>query len=253
MKVGFIQYNVSKDIEKNYLKIEDEIKKNEADIIALPELSNCGYLFDNKDELKNVANITNEEYKMSLLNLSKKYKKTIIAGFAELIDDNIYNSALIVSIGKYIGKYQKIHLSDFEKNFFTAGNNNNVFEVNGIKIGIQICFDLWFPEISRWQILNGADLLIVLGNFGGPTTFEIARIRAIENQTPLLLVNRVGYEKNKLLDASFIGLSSIYDKDGNNLVIPIKDKEITNFAEIEIKNKSNIICKDFISEIKKHY
>ncbi|WP_297278577.1 carbon-nitrogen hydrolase family protein [uncultured Brachyspira sp.] len=128
------------------------------------------------------------------------------------------------------GVYRKIHLSDFEKNFFNSGDINNsnlVFNLNNTCISVQICFDLWFNEISRAQILNGSNIICVLANFGSNTTFEIARIRAIENLTPLVLCNRIGIEKNSIMEASFIGKSFICDEKGNYL------------ANIDEKSNSN--------------
>lgn len=129
--------------------------------------------------------------------LSKEYSCTIVFGLAEKENGKIYNTAVIVSKGKYIGKYRKIHLTDFEKKLFDRGTENLVFEVAGIKIGVQICFDLWFPEVSREQLRMGADILCVLANFGGETTYHISKIRALENLTPLILCNcAIELEKN---------------------------------------------------------
>ena len=137
---------------------------------------------------------------------------------------------------------EKIHLSDFEKNFFDSGDINNadlIFNINGVNISVQICFDLWFTEISRKQILNGSNLICVLGNFGSSTTFEIARIRAIENLTPIVLCNRIGIEKNSIMEADFIGKSFICDEKGNFLSDIENDNKINKYisADLEIKTK----------------
>lgn len=264
MKVSFIQFDVKKDKKENLKRIEEYIKNNDASLIVLPELSSSGYLFENREELLSVSETINEDeinkksiFINSIIEISKKYSKTIIAGFAENFKDKIYNSALIAENGYLKGVYRKVHLSDFEKKFFDAGDikeSYNVFEVCKEKVSIQICFDVWFSEISRNQILNGTNLICILANFGGENTLDIARVRAIENLTTIILCNRVGREKTKDIDAYFIGKSFIVDKDGSFLANAKKDEIISLNANIEINNsKSNIICSNFYDEIKKHY
>lgn len=265
MKVSFIQFNVKKDKKENLKKIEEYIKINYASLIVLPELSSSGYLFENREELLSVSESINNEDEInkksifinSIIEISKKYNKAIIAGFAENFKNKIYNSALIAESGYLKGVYRKVHLSDFEKKFFDAGDikeSYNVFEVCKEKVSIQICFDVWFSEISRNQILNGSNLICILANFGGENTLDIARVRAIENITPIILCNRVGREKTKDIDAYFIGKSFIVDKDGSFLANADKDETTSLNANIEINNsKSNIICSNFYDEIKKHY
>lgn len=255
MIVGFIQYDVLKDKKDNFNIIENNLCKEHIDILVLPELSTTGYLFKNKAELYKVS----EEIPMGktvqyMLKLSKKHNSTIIFGMSEIENKKLYNSAVILSKGKYIGKYQKIHLSDYEKRFFTEGFKNQVFELEGIKIGVQICFDVWFPEISRDQVRQGANLLCVLGNFGGKTSFEITKIRAIENLVPIVLCNRIGGEKLDKIDAYFCGKSSVFDINGKSLVG--NEENVFQYEKVKLnleKINQNIICNNFNYEIEKHY
>lgn len=261
MIISAFEFDIQKDKYKNLEIINDYLKniKEKSDLVILPELSSNGYLFENRDELKNTSeNIKDGIFINNLSEISKKYDTSIIAGFAEKFEDKIYNSAVIIERGNIKGVYRKIHLSDFEKRFFDYGDINNadlIFNINGINISVQICFDLWFNEISRMQILNGSNLICVPANFGSNTTFEIARIRAIENLTPIVLCNRIGIEKNSIMEASFIGKSFVCDETGK-LLTNIKENQNNKIitAEIEIKNKrQNVICSDFIEEIKRHY
>lgn len=255
MNICFVQYNISKNRDDNIRKITKLIKNVNANIIVLPELADCGYLFDNKDELINNSKSINEnEFINTLKMISKEKQCSIISGVSEKVDKDVFNTAIVIENGNVLGKYRKIHLSDFEKTLFNSGKENKIFNVQGIKIGVQICFDTWFPEISREQVLNGADLLCILANFGGETTTEICKIRSIENLTPLILCNRVGNEKNHTMEAQFLGRSLIVDGYGNNIIIANDFKEEVKMADINIiKHKSNVICKDFISEINIHY
>lgn len=166
---------------------------------------------------------------------------------------SVYNTAVVVDNGKYLGKYRKIHLSDLEKRLFERGNQNKIIDTGTFKIGIQICFDLWFPEISREQIKQGAQIFCVLANYGGEITGEIAQVRAIENLTPLVLCNRVGTEQLLEMNAYFLGESQILTKTGEVIGISERDIEVMKTGELEIgKDHFNMICCDFISEINIH-
>lgn len=255
MQVGLLQYDVMHDAKQNLNCLKNYLLQHKVDLVILPELSMCGYLFENRKELLSCAEaVPSGISTQNMLALSKQHSCTIIFGMAEKEHENVFNTAVIVSKGKYIGKYRKIHLSDFEKKVFDRGNENLVFEVDGVKIGIQICFDLWFPEVSREQLRMGADLLCVLANFGGDTTYHISKIRAIENLTPLVLCNRVGVESISEMDAEFLGKSTAINASGQRVYIAPEKYEDFGLCDIDVvKTKSNVICSNFDSEIAFHY
>lgn len=255
MRVGFLQYDVMHDMHQNLNRLKSYLQQNTCEVIILPELSMCGYLFESRSELLSCAEaVPSGMATQSMIALSEQYSCTIIFGLAEREQDQVFNTAVVVSKGRYLGKYRKIHLSDFEKKFFDSGNENLVFDIGGVTIGVQICFDLWFPEISREQIRMGADLLCVLANFGGETTYHISRIRAVENLTPLLLCNRIGTESVPALDAEFLGKSTVVDASGQRIYTAPENEEDFALCDIEVgKARSNVICSDFDSEIAFHY
>lgn len=255
MKAGYIQYDVVHSKEDNFRIIEDALQTMHCDIVVLPELSLCGYLFNSRDELLDTAESVPEGDSVNrMAEISEKYGCTIVFGLAERCGNTVFNTAVVVSKGRYIGKYRKIHLSDFEKRFFEAGNVNPVFDLGDIKIGVQICFDLWFPEISREQVRGGANLLCALANFGSETTYTITKTRAIENLTPIIMCNRVGVENSCDMEAYFIGKSTVLDKNGMRILEGIQDAEVSQCCDIEPAIKrSNVICGDFMSEMAKHY
>ena len=255
MRVGFLQYDVSHNIDENFRYLETNLSKQNCELLLLPELSLCGYLFQNREALRVYAEAVPAGAATQLmLALSKAYDCTIIFGLAEKENESIYNTAVIASKGRYIGKYRKIHLSDFEKKLFDRGSGNAVFEVDGLRIGVQICVDLWFPEISREQIRMDADILCVLANFGGETTYHISQIRAIENLTPLVLCNRVGAESIPGMDADFLGKSTVLDASGRQLCAAPAGEAYFGFADLPIQPvKGNVICSDFAGEMALHY
>lgn len=250
MKAGFIQYDVQHVREDNFRKIEHAFTCLDCDLAVLPELCTCGYLFKDRNALAEVAEpVPGGISSLKMLELSEKHHCAILFGVPEKTKDGLYNTAAVVKNGKYIGKYRKIHLSDLEKRLFNRGTENPVFDLDGVKIGIQICFDLWFPEISGEQVRQGAGILCVLANFGGKTTFEISRTRAVENLTPLILCNRTGRENLDGIDATFLGKSTILDQAGKRLRTAGSDRETAAFCEIAPAGKrSNAICADFDAE-----
>ena len=255
MRVGVLQYDVLHTKNFNYEYVSLYMKRNSCDLLVLPELAMCGYLFESREELASYAEIIpsgpSTQY---MLELSERHSCIIIYGLAERCNGRIFNTAAIVSKGRYIGKYRKVHLSDFEKKFFDSGDKNQVFKVDGVTIGVQICFDLWFPEISREQRRMGADILCVLANFGGETTYHISKIRAIENLCPLVLCNRIGAEQITAMDAQFLGKSTIVDASGYRVyTAPVKEEHF-GICNLDAEQRNaNIICSDFNSEIAFHY
>lgn len=255
MKVGYIQFDVSHNVTENLALIERHLASISCDLVVLPELCTCGYLFEDKKALARCAQpVPNGDTVKQMQYLSAKYQCTIIFGTAESEADRIYNTAVVVSKGDYVGKYRKMHLSDFEKTLFDCGDTINIFQIDSVTIGIEICFDLWFPEIARQQIRQGASLLCALGNFGGETTCLIAQTRAIENQTPLILCNRIGHESIPALDADFLGKSTVIERDGTQKIVGTPGAECAQCCEIDPAFvRSNVICADFMQEINRHY
>lgn len=255
MRVSFWQYDVLHDIDRNFERLESQLQEQRCELLVLPELSSCGYLFESREALLSCAEaVPSGRSTQRMLGLSRRYACTIVFGLAEREGEKVFNTAVVVSKGRYLGKYRKIHRSDFEKKLFDRGNENRVFEVDGIKIGVQICFDLWFPEISREQLRMGAQLLCVLANFGGETTYHIAGRRAVENLTPLVLCNRIGAEKIPGMDADFLGKSEVIDASGRRVCTAPEGKEAFGGCEINpAETRSNVICSNFEEEMAFHY
>lgn len=254
MRVGYIQYDVRRNPEENYAYVRNALPKMDCDVVVLPELCVSGYLFGSKADLLRAAEPVPEgPTTRTMLALSARQHCTIVFGLAERMGDAIYNTAVVVKDGTYLGKYQKIHLSDLEKQLFTRGTGNRVFDLGSCKLGVQICFDLWFPEVSREQIRLGADLLCVPANFGGEETYIIAQTRAMENLTPLVLCNRVGTEATETIDAFFLGKSTILSPSGQRLQVEPASQEGFACCEIALGGtRSNVICSDFDAEIAFH-
>ena len=143
MKVGYIQTSpILKDKQRNFEDIEKLIQDFKIDLIVLPELFATGYNFISKEEVAELAEDNDGETAQFLIKIAHLTGAIIVGGFIEKDGDKIYNSAMIVSNKGVIDTYRKIHLYFKEKLWFSPGNKPlKVNEINGIRIGIIICFD----------------------------------------------------------------------------------------------------------------
>lgn len=253
LRIALIQYDVSHDPGANLSTIARMLSGVECDIALLPELCTSGYLFADRAGLRRAAERLDGRSVEALAELSARRGCALVFGMAELDGAQVYDTAVVVDGGRLCGAYRKQHLSRYESGLFAPGEGGGVIEARGVALGVQICFDLWFPEVARAQVRAGAELLCALANFGGPTSREIARVRAIENLTPLALCNRTGHERLPWLDAEFRGESAVWDRDG---VARAEAGAGAAAAACEVRlglARSNALCDDFERELARHY
>ena len=254
MKIGYIQFDVKyKDINANANTLISYINKYKADLFVAPELCLTGYLFRNEDELKQLL-INNDAYISRISDVCIKTKSSIVFGHAIVEDNKVYNSALLIDSTGDIKRYRKIHLSKIEKRLFTEGNEIPIFTVKNVKIGINICYDLWIPEISRILFLKKVQVMCCPCSFGGPWTYDIARTRAMENKTYYVIANRIGSENIDGIDAHFRGESKVYDYQGD-IISQLKRKtgiKIIEINENKTITKETLMSDDILYEAQKY-
>ena len=155
----------------------------------------------------------------------------------------IYNTAVLVGPEGYIGKYRKMHLPTHsvfeEKRYFRQGYETPVFETQIGRIGLMICYDVFFPEVSRALKLNGAQLIVCIS--ASPAVrrkfFEIlTAARAIENNVFLAYVNLVGIEDG----LQFWGGSRIISPSGSIIAKAKYDEEDLVVGEIDLKDVRHV-------------
>ncbi len=211
--VGDLKYNLSKIVD--YIK---KAEKGDADIVCFPELSLTGYppedlllkpqfVEDNLSALKKVVEET------------KGIDCVAIVGFVDAEDD-IFNAAAVIYNGELKGVYRKIFLPNYgvfdEERYFQAGKAPNIFVINGINVGINICEDIWYPDgPGLIQALNGADILINISSspyHAGKREFRKTMLstRASDYAVFLAYVNLVGGQDELVFD----GGSMVFDSDG---------------------------------------
>ncbi len=241
MRVGFVQIRPKLgDVEFNVrhaIKMLRRAYKKEAELIVLPELFNTGYLYTEKKEIIKVAEEVPEGFtSRELMKASDEYSMCIVAGIAEKSGENVYNSAIIVNNGEFLGVYRKMHLFYLEKKIFKAGDLGfKVFDIGKAKIGVLICFDWIFPEATRVLALKGAEIICHSANLVLPYAQTAMLVRSIENRIYIITANRVGEEKKGDLHFRFTGLSQVTSPDMKVLVRASRTREEVRVVEIDLK------------------
>jgi len=216
MKVYSLQVNlelgkVDKNIEKIFSFIKD-VKKNS--LLLLPEMFSSG--FDNENLEKHVK-ITPEIYR-KLKDFSKEKNLVISGTLPEKYRGKIYNKAFVIDHGEISYKQSKVKLfrPTNEDAFYTPGKSFDVAESSNGNLGIMICFELRFPNISYTLRRKGVEIILVPAQWGKPRKmhFEVlSRARAIENQCFVITSNTTG----KIGDIEYAGSSGIYSPWGEIL------------------------------------
>ena len=218
--------------EANIRKIDETIgraKKQGADLIIFPELSLTGYVI--KDRVYELAETIPGPSTKAIQTIARKAKVHVIFGMPELNKNakaTVCNTAVFISPKGIVGKYNKMFLPTHsvfdEKRYFRCGYHASTFKTEIGKIGLIICYDLFFPEVTRLTRLNGAQLIVCIS--ASPAVrkafFEtLTAARAMENTAFLAFVNLAGIEDG----LQFWGGSRLIGPNGRILVKAKYDEE----------------------------
>ena len=231
--IGNKYVNISK-IKSLVAKSITRKSKENTHIVCLPELCTTGFDLINYKQL--AENVPGGRTTRLFQTLAEKYSINIIASVIEDFEGSYYNCAVIIDAsGRLRKKYRKVHLFPLkpmeEADYFMSGetmglsNKQIVENIDGLNIGVLICFDVRYPEISRRLVLEGAECLIYVAEFPRPRDdvwSVLLKARAIENQVFVVGVNRVGGNN----ESSFFGKSTIIDPFGNTLLQGTDQEEI---------------------------
>jgi len=228
--------NLEENIVKTCTFIEKALEQG-ARLIVLPELSNSGYNFKNRQQALECSEpIPNGPTIKEWEKLARIHNVWIIGGINERYKDKLYNSAVILGPEGYVGKYRKLHLFAKEKFIFQPGDLQlEAIKTGDFTFGVMICFDWAFPEVARILTLKGAEIVCHPANLVLPYGQKAMRIRALENRVFTITANRVGKEK----DLMFTGQSQITDVKGEVLAKGSKNKEEIITAEVNIDEARN--------------
>lgn len=166
VKISVVQMNCEtansvKNVEK-MCEYVDEAASNGARLVVLPESVCQGCVMSVEQQFEVAEQIPEGTIVQTFMKKAVEKDIYIVAGMLEVLDGKLYNTAFLVGPEGYIGKHQKAHLWDVEKMTVEAGKESlKVFNTKIGKIGIVICWDIWFPEDMRLLMLQGADLICV--------------------------------------------------------------------------------------------
>lgn len=241
MKIGYLQFNPEfGNPEKNLKRIKELISGFDFDLIVIPELANSGYLFTSLDEVKSLSEkIPEGEYCNALKEISISKNAFIVSGICESEGDSYYNSSVLVYPDGQIHTYRKIHLFSEEKLWFTPGNHPfTVYEISGstfgkVKIGMMVCYDWIYPEVTRTLSLKGAQIICHPANLVMPYCQDAMVTRALENGVFTITANRTGKEVRKKKELVFTGMSEIINPRGKILHRGSVDLEEVFISEID--------------------
>jgi predicted amidohydrolase len=216
MRVAAIQFTPEfQASQSNWSEMLRLAERETAELLVFPELASCGYRYERRGELAPYVNTVSALG--DLRTLARRTGQIIIGGFAETARGGWFNSVFIISSRVRI--YRKIHLWDYETRLFRPGERLLVVSTRGHRIGVEICYDLQFPEQAVALASRGAEMLVVpmawpadsVGALDGLQPYShLAMATAYSLGIPVVVCNRTGTERGTY----FPGESSITDAFG---------------------------------------
>jgi len=220
--------------------MRDIVRKTKGKIVIFPELSLTGYM--PRDDLFRQAETATSPMLKAIVRLAKDTKKDIVFG-APMRDEHlpglVYNSCLLAAGTGKLYRYDKMYLPTFgpfeERVFFAEGKDVVVAEGKHAKIGLTICYDMFFPELAKLETLLGAQLLVNIS--AAPTTSRpfFRRVmpgRAVENAIFMAYCNMVGVHGSLV----FAGGSVLYGSRGEEIARGKDLEEDIVEAEIDLSD-----------------
>jgi len=267
MKTGLIQQACCADIDENKRKLAANIRqaaREGAELVVLQELHNSPYFCqvestENFDLAEPIPGPSTDFYGA----LARECGTVIVASLFERRAAGLYHNTAVVleKDGTVAGKYRKMHIPDdpayYEKFYFTPGDLGfHPIDTSVGRLGVQVCWDQWYPEGARLMALQGADLLIyptAIGYESSDTPEEQARQReawttvqrghAVANGLPVVAVNRTGREADPSGQTGgirFWGSSFVAGPQGELLYQAPTDEETVAVVDIDMKRSENV-------------
>ncbi|MCB2220131.1 MAG: carbon-nitrogen hydrolase [Bacteroidetes bacterium] len=234
MKAGFIQFApILGEPETNRKKsIELLSRASEADVIVLPELANSGYNFKDKAQAYALSeNISESPFIETLKEMAGINNQFIVTGINERDGGKLFNTSVLIGPEGILGKYRKVHLFLNEFDFFEKGNMGfPVFEINGFKLGMLICFDWIFPEAWRIMAMKGADLICHPSNLVLPYAQQAVPVHCMVNRIFAITANRYGTERK----VTFSGRSFMSDPLGQTLCSAPENRDDVQILDLNL-------------------
>ena len=267
MKIGIIQQHNTADIKQNMTRLAESIKnlaKNGAELIVLQELHNSLYFcqiedVDNFDLAEPIPGPSTDCFSQ----LAKENNVVIVTSLFERRTAGLYHNTAVVieKDGSIAGKFRKMHIPDdpayYEKFYFTPGDLGfRPIQTSVGCLGVQVCWDQWYPEGARLMALAGAEILIYPTAIGYAASDDeaeqqrqreawttVQRGHAVANGLPVVSVNRVGFEPDPSRQTpgiQFWGSSFVAGPQGELLYRASENEEETAIIDVDLAHSENV-------------
>ena len=267
MKIGIIQQSCTSDVQANKEKLARniaEVAAQGAQLVVLQELHNSLYFCQVEDVNNcNLAEPIPGPSTTFYGELARRHGIVLVTSLFERRAAGLYHNTAVVfeKDGSIAGKYRKMHIPDdpayYEKFYFTPGDLGfQPIDTSVGRIGVQVCWDQWYPEGARLMALRGAEMLIyptAIGYESSDTPEEQERQReawttvqrghAVANGLPVITVNRVGHEPDpsgQTRGITFWGSSFVAGPQGEFLYRASQDREENTVIDIDLKRSENV-------------
>lgn len=238
-RIALVQMNaqlgkISENLKKTELFVK-QAAAQQADIICFPELSVPGYARAGSGSYaEEIPGPTGHR----LAQLAQQHNITILAGIAEksAAGNKPFISQLVAMPDGTVDKYRKTHLGKSEQAYFSAGDQLPVFKTDKATFGVQICWDLHFPEITTIMSLNGAEIIFaphasprIAGN-RREMWLKYLTARAYDNTVYVAACNLIGFNGDS---TDFSGGTLVIDPKGNVIAEDFNDQEGLLIADLD--------------------
>jgi len=197
-----------------------------ARLVVLPECCIGGLVFTGRDAIRAVSEPIPGPSTDAWHQLSRKTGVWIVAGLSEIDGERVYNTAVLIGPDGQRFRHHKMHLAGAERQLFDAGDRLTCADTPLGRIGLAICYDMWFPEVCRGYALNGVDVVAAPANwyknmrtrhafdsYGLPQGYHLMAAAAISNELVVAAADRIGTE----CGVTFLGSSCIFGPSGEEL------------------------------------
>lgn len=267
LKVGLIQQANTADVKDNLLKLAkniEDVASRGAQLVVLQELHNSLYFCQTEDtQCFDLAEPIPGPSTGFFGELARQYGIVLVTSLFEKRAPGLYHNTAVVfeKDGTIAGKYRKMHIPDdpayYEKFYFTPGDLGfHPIQTSVGKLGVQVCWDQWYPEGARLMALQGAELLIYPTAIGYESTdtqeeqerqreawTTVQRGHAVANGLPVIAVNRVGLEPDpsgQTNGIKFWGSSFVAGPQGELIARADTDAPENMVVEIDMARSENV-------------
>ncbi len=236
--VGQVQRNLDR-----MLPWIEKARAEGADLICFPELNVTGYSSD--PVIKDSAETIPGAISRQLEQMARETNAVILAGMAEKDSSGgLFASHLVVLPTGISGIYRKLHIAPPEEAVFSYGQQVPLFNILGVKLGIQLCYDAHFPELATRMAVDGADVIFMphASPRGTPqkkldSWMRHLSARAFDNGVFIVACNQVGENK---LGLEFPGLAVAIGPSGNILKDKTSDREGMLVTDLKADDLSEV-------------